>query len=481
MVHRTRDRFSSISPAEFFYRNRQMAGFGNPSQALFSTVRELVENSLDACDEIPIPPKIDVTISRVDVGVYRVTVADNGVGIPSANVPEAFGRVLYGSKYDARQRRGTFGLGVTMAVLYGQMTTNRPVQVHTQDNSSGGHRFRIFIDVERNRPVVDETSVSDRPVHGTTVSIELKANLRRSKERIIEYITLSSVGSPHAQFRLKIENDPPRIVGPWTKTLPTPSAPALPHPRAADVELLKRLVGQNGHLSLKEFLISSFQQVGTRMASRVLRFGNLDPKRTAQSLSRDEIVHLSNTLRNFEGFARPDSSSLSPIGKEPFLNALRSLFSPRQHVYAIRAPSEWSGNPFIIEGALVVLDDLDKTDTPELVRLANRVPLLYDAGSDSFVNLVKQISWSRYGLTDLGTPVLILHLCSTRIPYRAAGKQAIAQVPEIEAEALALLRELGRKMGRHTRKFRQTSKESRRKREFEKMLLTIWISLAPNE
>ena len=121
--------FKSISPAEFFYRNQQMAGFGNASQAVYSTVRELVENSLDACEDAQRLPSLEVQITSENSDVIHVTVSDNGTGISQDYVPEAFAKVLYGSKYHQRQRRGTFGLGATMAILYGQITTDSPVIV----------------------------------------------------------------------------------------------------------------------------------------------------------------------------------------------------------------------------------------------------------------------------------------------------------------------------------------------------------------
>ncbi len=124
--------FESISPAEFFYRNRQMAGFGNPTQAVYSTVRELVENSLDSCEDAQKPPIVDIEIKSDVSDTITITVSDNGTGVPSDQIPSAFGRVLYGSKYANRQKRGTFGLGVTMAVLYGQITTDSPMSVHSQ-------------------------------------------------------------------------------------------------------------------------------------------------------------------------------------------------------------------------------------------------------------------------------------------------------------------------------------------------------------
>ena len=234
--------FESISPAEFFYRNRQMAGFGNPTQALFSAVRELVENSLDACEQACVAPQIDVRIDTVSPGVQEVVVADNGSGVPYEHVPEAFGRVLFGNKFAVRQQRGTFGLGVTMAVLYGQITTDTPVVVHTRTGDDEGRLFKIAIDVENNRPIVLGQTKVPRNEIGTTVTIRLKGDLRRSRDRIIEYTRLTTVTSPHARLTLSIDKSFSMTVGPHTSALPTPSRVCRPHPRAADVELLRRLL-----------------------------------------------------------------------------------------------------------------------------------------------------------------------------------------------------------------------------------------------
>ena len=65
--------FESISPSEFFYRNQQMAGFGNKSQALYSTVRELVENSLDSCEDHQVLPEISIHIDQEEGDVLRGT------------------------------------------------------------------------------------------------------------------------------------------------------------------------------------------------------------------------------------------------------------------------------------------------------------------------------------------------------------------------------------------------------------------------
>ena len=46
-----------ISVSEFFVKNRHLLGFDNPSKALLTTIKEAVDNSLDACEEAGTPPR----------------------------------------------------------------------------------------------------------------------------------------------------------------------------------------------------------------------------------------------------------------------------------------------------------------------------------------------------------------------------------------------------------------------------------------
>ena len=45
-----------IAVSEFFAKNRHLLGFDNPRKALLTTVKEAVDNSLDACEEAGILP-----------------------------------------------------------------------------------------------------------------------------------------------------------------------------------------------------------------------------------------------------------------------------------------------------------------------------------------------------------------------------------------------------------------------------------------
>ncbi len=461
-----RDVFTSISPSEFFYRNRQMAGFGNPVQAVYSTVRELVENSLDACDDAGVEPVVTVSIRQETGDNIVISCSDNGSGIPSEQVACSFGQVFYGSKYESRQRRGTFGLGVTMAVLYGQITTDMPVEIHTKTAENAGHLFRVFIDVEHNRPIVDTVSPLDRSENGTTVTLHIRGDLRRARERIIDYLRLSTIGTPHARFNLHLEGVGPLTLGPWFSQAPTRTTVMRPHPRSADPELLRRLIArQPPSTRIQNFLVESFQQIGERTAKRLLKFISMNASRPIGDLSREEILRLSNALRTFDGIGRPSAASLSPIGAEPMLAAVRALFRVDAAVYSCSPIAEWQGNPFLLEGVAAVGPDFSEMDPPAVQRFANRVPLLYDNSDCILTRAVREVKWSRYGL-NTGPVQLFIHLCSTRVPYKATGKQSIASVPEIELASVKLYKDLGRFLGESLRGHERAARVTKRMRDF---------------
>ncbi|XP_054812102.1 DNA topoisomerase 6 subunit B isoform X1 [Prosopis cineraria] len=53
------------SPAEFFAENKNIAGFDNPGKCLYTTVRELVENSLDSAESISELPVVEIIIEEI--------------------------------------------------------------------------------------------------------------------------------------------------------------------------------------------------------------------------------------------------------------------------------------------------------------------------------------------------------------------------------------------------------------------------------
>ncbi|HET9252879.1 MAG TPA: ATP-binding protein [Candidatus Eisenbacteria bacterium] len=145
-----------ISVSEFFTKNRHLLGFDSPAKALLTTVKEAVDNALDACEEAGILPDLLIEIQEISETRYRVAVQDNGPGIVKAQIPKIFGQLLYGSKFHRlRQSRGQQGIGISAAGMYGQLTTGKPITVISRVGSGKpAHRFEIQIDTRANRPVV---------------------------------------------------------------------------------------------------------------------------------------------------------------------------------------------------------------------------------------------------------------------------------------------------------------------------------------
>ncbi|MFT3685431.1 MAG: ATP-binding protein [Phycisphaerales bacterium] len=133
-----------ISVSEFFAKNRHLLGFDNPRKALLTTVKEAVDNSLDACEEAGILPDITVVIEDLQpdrpasakTSRYRITVVDNGPGIVRKQVENVFGRLLFGSKFHRlKMSRGQQGIGISAAGMYGLITTGKPMMIQTRPDA----------------------------------------------------------------------------------------------------------------------------------------------------------------------------------------------------------------------------------------------------------------------------------------------------------------------------------------------------------
>ena len=296
----------------------------------------------------------------------------------------------------------------------------------------------------------------------------MKGDLNRARDRIHEYLQLTAISSPHAKLTLSINNDSQLRFGGLAEKLPNLSIETKPHPRGADIELLRRLVVLDPNASLNDFLITSFQQVGKRTAQRFLQFMNMDHKRTMGTFQRDDLSRLSIALQQFDGFNRPESNCLSTIGKNEFLGSVKKTYGLELGYYTSSIPSEWDGHPFIIECVLATSESFPSNDIPTLYRFANRVPLLYDAIDDVFTKVLKRINWSKYGVSPANPTALFLHFCSTRVPYNAAGKQSISSHSSIDTESLSLFRELGRQLSKVIGKQNRNTRDKKKHHQFRK-------------
>ena len=501
----TAEVFQEISAADFFYRNRDIAGFTSPSRSIYSTIRELVENSLDACETGGIPPDIYVRLLHESgpqdgPGTYVLRVEDNGIGVPSDVIASAFGQVLYGSKYKLRQTRGTFGLGGKMALLYGQITTHGEAQITSSINPKQRiTEVTLRTDIQHNKPIVLKKKTRPNGTHwkGTIIEFKTEADYTRAMPRILEYFKQTAIIVPYANLTFV---DPRgrlyRFVRGTTKVPPAPTETS-PHPHGVDVETVQRMLKLTTARSLQEFLRKSFQRIGDTTAKNFIEYAGLQTlegsgkrkrklskreaeKRDPKNISASDIVKLVNAMKSYDKFLSPDPTSLSPLGEDLLATGIKKelgigeedVQNGNAFVATLqRKPATYSGFPFIIEVGIASGKQIENQGKILLFRFANKIPLLFDEASDVSWKVVDQIDWRNYKVIPGETPLAIfVHVCSTKIPYKTVGKEFIADRPEVEHEILNAIREASRNLRIYLSRREHLAQEKKRVDVFEKYL-----------
>ncbi|MCC6010250.1 MAG: DNA topoisomerase VI subunit B [Fervidicoccaceae archaeon] len=499
--------FRQLSPSEFFYRNREIAGFSNPARAVYQTVREFIENSLDATEVHGILPVITLRISREDPSNpnhITIQVEDNGIGVPPQFIPDAFGRVLYSSKYKFRQTRGMYGLGAKMAILYAQLTTGKPFEIYSSTRKTRYiYYYKLMIDVKRNEPQILEMASWEKRSkwHGTIVKLTIEGEWsRRVRDYVAVYIKRTAIITPYADITAilpSVEKEDeyevlrfPRV----TSMLPRPPKEAKPHPLGIDLEMLKMMINETGAKTVLSFLTNEFQRIGEVTATRILKNAGIDPDKPPRTLDDDELQRLYKAMRE-EKYWAPTDEPLSPIGEELIRIGLKEILRPEFIATASRKPSSYSGHPFIVEGGIAyggelasrldeIAQDSVKGETGPyivLLRYANKIPLLYDEKTDVMWSIVdpSKFPWrSVYKLEPTDTVAVLIHICSTKVPYKGVGKESVANVEEVESEVRLLAQELARKLREYIQRKKRVQEARQKLSLFLRYIPEVAASLA---
>lgn len=476
----------AISVAEFFEKNRQILGFDSAPRSLITTVKEAVDNSLDACEESDILPDIFVQIQRRGEG-FRVVVEDNGPGIVGSEVPRVFAKLLYGSRFHAlKQSRGQQGIGISAGVLYSQLTTGRPTAVTTKigPNHKAG-RWELMINTSTNEPEILKTEEADwdRP-HGTRVELEMEGSYVRSRRQsIYGYLKNVAIVNPHARITLVEPDGNMEIFERVTDKMPRSSYEIKPHPWGMELGGLIKMLRYTDKKKLKSFLQGSFSSVGAIITQEICERAELDPEMVPQDLTHAEATRLLSAFKQMR-LKSPPTDCLSPIGDELIRAGLEKEYRVDFIATSMRSVSVYSGNPFQVEVGLAYGGELKADGKVDVLRFANRVPLLYQQGGCAVTHAIENISWKTYSLSQPGGGVptgpvaLLVHIASTNIPFTSESKDAVADVPEIVAEVELGLKEVGRKLRRYLSKKNALSERKEKEEIIRKLLPRISKKLA---
>jgi DNA topoisomerase-6 subunit B len=500
-------RYDKKAESEFFVDNSALAGF-TTERILYMAVRELIENSLDSCETGHILPEISLSLRLLDPSndLWMITCQDNGIGIPSDKVPIAVCSFLTSGKYVEKQQRGLFGVGLKMIAAFSTKDTIHPLKVWSKSTEEGvEYHFALRTDISTNKPIV----LAKKPIKdgesaiygdsGFKVEAVLHAKLspitrNNIKNKINEYISQTSIVNPYAIIEYETDEGKVRFER-RTEVMPQPAKQVLPHPADMDLQTLKKAIMNfmNQKTTLQGILSSSFQKMSGEKAKEIIAKAGVENK-PADKYTENELIEIVKVCK-YVNFQQANTDHLSPIGEQILTTGMTSeytiittketaskeasipeiqrphlivkILKPALTAYASRT-CVINNRPTIVECGIAYGGDIPSF---KLYRFANKIPLLYDEGSDVAREVVAEVEINKMGITkkeakaqfangetksDRAVELLpihtFFHICSTKIPYKTAGKESIASEGELKKHMKYCLSELYRKVSAQIRK-----------------------------
>ena len=468
-----------IAISEFFEKNKHFLGFDSLQRSIITAVKEAVDNSLDACEEERILPDIRVEINRLKDGRIELISQDNGPGIPRGAIEHVFGKFLLGSRFHAiRQTRGQQGIGITGVVMYGQLTTGSKTTVTSKvEDESSAVRVDLGIDTRKNKAIksgesrdvwVDEVT-GEEIKHGLKIRTEMKAKYQRGRQSVYQYLRMTSIVNPHATISLTVKDRDGSVIeeGHWPRTtdrLPRVVAEIKPHPHGIHLGTLQRMLREAEERKMTSFLRHNFSGVSMRAAREILKKAGLEESRQPRRIKAEEAQAVLDSFQKVK-LLNPPTDCLSPIEDLLIKKGLSKAIDSRFASTVTRETRVTQGNPFQIEVGLVFGGDLVSDSPIEILRFANRVPLMYQQGGCLLTKAVESVDWKRYGLDQpggrglpKGPAAVLIHLASTNVQFTSEAKEAVAVNEEVLGEVRRALMEVGKGLKNHLKKSSQRKK-----------------------
>jgi len=476
----------AISISEFFLKNKHLLGFDNTRKALLTTIKEAIDNSLDACEEARILPEIIVKVKDLGIDRFEVIVEDNGPGIIKQQIPNIFGKLLYGSKFHRlRCSRGQQGIGISAAAMYGQLTTGKPILITSKiSKNKPSYYYELHIDTKRNEPqIINEQVVDWEKEHGTKIKITLEAKYQKGKQGIDEYLKQTAIVNPHLNL-IYMNPEKQKLEFPRaTKELPKEPKEIKPHPYGIELGILIKMLQDTKASTLQSFLQNDFCRVSAKVAKEICEKAGLYEKSRPSRIAKQEAENLFKAIKEVKIIA-PPTDCVTPIEEELILKGLKKEIEAEFYAATTRPPSVYRGYPFIIEAGLAYGGSINKEDLIKVLRFANRVPLQYQQSACAITKSILSTAWRNYGLSQskgalpVGPIVLIVHMASVWVPFTSESKEAIAHYPEVVKEIKLALQEVGRKLGIYIRKHIRANEQREKASLFENYIPELAYSLS---
>jgi len=466
--------FKEYSVVEFFQKNRQMLGFAGKVRSLTTIVHEYTTNSLDACEEAGILPEILVKVEDLADGHVKVTIQDNGPGIPPSHLGKAMGMMLAGTKFHRyMQQRGQQGIGGAGCTLFSQITTGKPTRMRSGLGDGKVYECDMKIDVKNNQPTITNQVEFMGNFRGLRVESEFAdVKYDKSEHGVYEYLKRTAMTNPHAQITLIEPTGEKHIFQRASDKIPEKPAEIQPHPLGVATGDLVDMAHRTDSRKLSSFLTNTFSRMSSAKADELAKLvPTVNFEKHPRDLKWPEAEAIVNAVKTLKWIA-PPTDALRPIGTDQIEKALKNILAPEFMSVSNRKPKVFRGGvPFVVEAAIAYGGNSGRVNgegvrSGDIIRYANRVPLMFDGGSCAITEAVNNIDWKRYDIKDFDKePVTVFaNFVSVHVPYTGTGKQAITMEEEIIGEIRYAIMEVARDMQVYLRgKVREMDKETKKK------------------
>jgi DNA topoisomerase-6 subunit B len=464
----TMSKITKSSTAEYFAKNLQQVGFSSPLKAVLTTLKEAVDNSLDACEQHEILPDLDIEVTKVGNGstkntdLVRIVVEDNGPGIDADDLAKVFGEYLASSKFGKGQcSRGQQGIGISAATTWAQMTNARGVQVISKTKTmKKAISAQVDVDIKTNTGIVKNKEMIDwkNKTNGVRVEFLMDGRIQLNGDGgLLTYIEGTALLNPHVAMKYKLGDDGWKKTDRVSNISPEIPEATLPHPHTFKLGEFITHSTLYGKTSLSKFLKTGFSRIADNSIKDFIKAGmpkNLVEK-PVSSLTEEEFKKVFQAVQATELMA-PSTRSVLTVGEESLSKSINRLGKVDFFSVMTRKPTICDFKPVVVEVALArFIDRGDEQSPVQLLRFANRVPLQFDKSGCAITWAIESVNWKSYGLGQpkdslpLGPYVFAVSVVSPFIKFKNASKETIDASEELVEEIRRALMQAGQKLSRH--------------------------------
>ncbi len=470
--NKTSQKITTSSTAEYFSKNLQQVGFSSQTKAVLTTLKEAVDNALDACEEAGILPEVSVLVEKAGSGSLknadqiRVRVEDNGPGIDPEDIPKVFGEYLASSKFGrGRCSRGQQGIGISAATTWAQLTSASGAHVISKTkNMRKALSCIVEVDIKNNKGILKERESIDwdRP-HGTSVEFLIDGRVQLNGEAgLLSYLGGTTLVNPHLTLHHKLPEAEEQTVERVSQEIPQVPEATEPHPHTMKLGEFIAHSHLFGRVKVNAWLKKGFSRVHEGVLNDLVKEGGVSRsllEKSVDGLGEADFKTIFTGLQNLKLMA-PSTKSVLSIGEESLAKSMKRLGAVDFFSVVSRKPTICDFKPVQVEVAVARLEDrnVEAESAVQVLRFANRVPLQFDKSACAIVHAIESVHWRAYGLVQpknslpQGPYIIAVSVVSPFIKFKNASKETIDGSDELVEEIRRALIQAGQRLSKHIRR-----------------------------